>query len=449
MPADAIAIVGATGAVGREALAILLARGIPASRLRALASARSAGESIDYGTERLRITTADDADFTGCGLALFCTDADTSRRLAPRALTAGATVIDNSSAFRMDPGVPLIVPEINGALLHADVGPTVRRGSSGPSLTVGLPNERSAVARRVPTPCLTPSAATPRARLIANPNCSTIILLCAIEPLRREFGVGAIDLATYQAVSGAGVVAIEELLTQTRDVLEGREPTPRVFAEPCAFNLFSHDSPVNTRDGVNGEERKIIDESRKILSQPTLRLTPTCVRVPALRAHTQAITVTLDRPATESQVRDAIARHSDSVGLALLDDRAANSFPTPRKATGGDRVLIGRLRPDPCETPHNASDAHHNSPSTHRTSASSTPAAADPAPAYRRWCLLASGDQIRKGAALNAIQIADRLGLTAPAPALNQHIQRADHATLASTEPPAQAVGHRPILQSV
>lgn len=404
MPADTIAIVGATGAVGCEALSILLARGIPASRIRVMASARSAGETVEYGAERLLIEAADDADFSGCAAALFCADADTARRLAPRAIDAGATVIDNSSAFRLEPGVPLVVPEINGHLL---TGPTVVSEipcCSEPSLKVGLPMEGDC--RDI-------------GRLIANPNCSTIILLCAIEPLRRAFGVSAIDLATYQAVSGAGVAAIDELLNQTQDVLEGREPRPRIFTEPCAFNLFSHDSAVNQADGLNGEERKIIEESRKILAQPTLRITPTCVRVPAIRAHTQAITVTLDRPATEAQVRAAIAQHAPGAGLTLIDDRAANSFPTPRKATGTDRVLIGRVRPDPGEASGVCVSGGLGEPV---------------APTYRRWCLLASGDQIRKGAALNAIQIAEHLGL----------IRAAD---TASTEPTARPVEQHAALQ--
>lgn len=356
-----IAIVGATGAVGREALLILRERGVHASRVRAMASARSAGGHLEYGEHRLPVEDSDAASFERCGLVLLCADAATSRRLGPRAVQAGAVVVDNSSAYRMDSAVALVVPEINPAAL-AQIGRSTDR--------------------------------TPR--LIANPNCSTVILLVAIEPIRREFGVRAIDVATYQAVSGAGAAGIDELLGQTRDALDGKEPTPRVFAEPCAFNLFSHDSAVDA-DGVNGEERKMIDESRKILAQPGLRLTPTCVRVPVLRAHTQAITLTLDVPATEQQLRSAYAKHADRAGVNLIDDRAANRFPTPRKATGIDRVLVGRLRPDPAEQ----SDAQR-----------------DPARAHRRWCLLASGDQLRKGAALNAIQIGDVLGLIPSEPAM-------------------------------
>ena len=345
MPAD-IAIVGATGAVGREALSILAARGVKPDRLRLSASSKSAGTRVPYLDADLPVHATDDLAYEGLRLALLCADADIARRVVPLALSAGATVIDNSSAFRLDPSAPLVVPEINGDLLDA----------------------------------------TPR--LIANPNCSTVILLCALEPLRREFGLEAVDVATYQAVSGAGAAAVDELLDQTRGCFDGRPAAPRVFGEPIAFNLFSHDSPVDPATGLNGEERKIIDESRRILAQPGLRLTPTCVRVPVLRAHTQAITVTLSARATERQVRSAYTRHARQVNLEILDDRDSNRFPTPLAATGRDPVLVGRFRPDPGETALTSEE-----------------------PAFRRWSLLASGDQLRKGAALNAVQIAERLGL--------------------------------------
>ncbi len=344
-----IAVVGATGAVGREALAILAERGVPASRVRALASERSHGLRVRYGETEIGVATLDERSFEGVGTAVFAADAETARRFVPAALGAGAFVVDNSSAFRADPAVPLVVPEINGG------------------------------------------AVTDSTRLVANPNCSTTILLLALEPLRRAFGVAAIDVATYQAVSGAGLAGIEALLRETREGIAtlDREGSAigwtlqgggagGVFAEPCAFNVFSHDSAVDDTTGVNGEERKMIDETRRIWADAAIRVTPTCVRVPALRAHTQAITVTLGRPACENEVLDALA---GGRGLEIVDDRGANSFPTPRKAAGRDEVLVGRVRPDPGE-------------------------AAGQGRARRRWCLLASGDQLRKGAALNALQIA-------------------------------------------
>lgn len=344
---DRIVVIGATGVVGREAIGLLERLGIPALRVLAAASERSAGQRVPYSGSWLGLESGARVDFTGASLVLLCADADTSRRLAPRALAAGATVIDNSSAFRMDPDVPLVVPEVNGQSLIAGAG-----------------------------------------GMIANPNCSTVILLVAIEALRREFGVDAIDVATYQAVSGAGAAGIDELLDQTRAVVRGEQPRPRAFHESCAFNLFSHDSPVEPVSGINGEERKIIEESRRILGRPDLSVTPTCVRVPVLRAHTQAITVTLGDWADEAQVRAAYERHGRECGVVVLDDRASNRFPTPLRASGGDAVLVGRIRPDPGE---------------HRKDR--------PGVERRRWCLLACGDQLRKGAALNAIQIAQQIGL--------------------------------------
>lgn len=354
-PEGDIAVVGATGAVGREVLTLLHARGTAPHRVRALASARSVGTALPYGEAVLRAAELTAGSFGGCAVAIFAADAETARVFAPAAIEAGALVVDNSSAFRMHPEVPLVVPEVNAGAIEQSSGEF-------------------------------------RGRLIANPNCTTIILLTALEPLRRAFGIGAIDVATYQAVSGAGLAAIDELHELTREALHtgrGRLGFPRreraapVFAEPCAFNVFSHDSAVDPDTGVNGEERKVIDEARKIWNQPALRVTPTCVRVPVVRAHTEAITVTLDVPATEREVRDALAAGE---GIVLIDDRAGNSFPTPRKATERDPVLVGRVRPDPGEP----LDEHKRS---------------------RRWCLLVCGDQLRKGAALNAIQIAEGAGL--------------------------------------
>lgn len=333
-----IAVVGATGAVGREALAIFAARGVPAAQIVALASDRSAGLELPYGADAVRVAAVTEQSFAGCRAALFAADADTARKLVPAARRAGCVVVDNSSAFRMDPGVPLVVPEVNGRCL----------------------DERPA--------------------LIANPNCSAAILLVAVEPLRARFGITRIVVATYQAVSGAGIAAMDELRAQAR-APEGSAPAPAVFREPCAFNVFSHDSAVDAEDGLNVEERKLIEECRKITGQPDLAVTPTCVRVPVLRAHTEAITVTLARAAREDEVR---AAYAGGAGLEVVDDRRANAFPTPLKAAGRDAVLVGRLRPDP-------------GVARGRDGASVG------------WCLLASGDQLRKGAALNAVQILERV----------------------------------------
>ncbi len=287
-------------------------------------------------------------------MALFSAGADTVRRFAPAATAAGATVVDNSSAFRMDPEVPLVVPEINGGLIGGTPGLAGLAGS--------------------------PGSARPDsgARIIANPNCSTIILVTALNPLRRAFGIERLVVSTYQAASGAGDAAMRELTDQSRAVLAGDAPSPEVFAEPCAFNVFSHDTPVDAGTGRNVEEQKVIDETRKIFDQADLKMSVTCVRVPVMRAHAESVNVTLGTAAAEAQVREALEA---APGVTIVDDRAANDFPTSLKASGGNDVLVGRIRPDESQgTDHDA---------------------------WRGFDLFIAGDQLRKGAALNALQIAD------------------------------------------
>ncbi|QOJ01660.1 MAG: aspartate-semialdehyde dehydrogenase [Phycisphaeraceae bacterium] len=342
-----IVVLGATGLVGRECLSILHGAGVPAHRVTPLATAASAGAVVPFGPEALTVREVTPGAFDGAGVAIFAASSRAALEWAPHALERGVRVVDNSSAFRLHPSVPLVVPEVNGHEL--DAGPP----------------------------------------LVANPNCSTIILLAAVEPLRRLFGLGAIVLTTCQAVSGAGRAGLDALARESQDRHAGPDPSPgSPFPEPCTGNVFSHNSPTDPDDGVNGEERKIIAESRKILDRPDLPITPTCLRVPVARAHTESILVRLERPATLAEVRGAYA---DAPGLRVVDDRAANRFPTPRRADGADPVLVGRFRPDPAEPP-------------------------GPGGRSRSWCFLACGDQIRKGAALNAVQIADRLASRSRAP---------------------------------
>lgn len=336
---ERIAVVGATGLVGAEALSILAERGVDAGRIVAAASERSAGGAVAYGADEAPVVGADAKALCGADLALLCASSEVSRALTPALLAAGVHVIDNSSAFRLDPSVPLVIPEVNGEALR------------------GAP------------------------LLVANPNCSTILLLLALEPLQRAFGVESIEVSTYQAVSGAGAAAVEELLAQTRAFGRGERPAPGVFAEPCLFNVFSHDAAVDGGTGLNGEESKIIAESRRIWLDRALPVSPTCVRVPTLRAHAQSVRVRLTRPATEPEVRRVL---EEGAGLRVVDDRAGNAFPTPLKAAGRDEVLVGRIRPDPA-----------------------TGCAADER--CKVFQLFLCGDQLRKGAALNAVQIADRL----------------------------------------
>jgi aspartate-semialdehyde dehydrogenase len=333
-PAPRVAIVGATGAVGVELLACLEARGFPLAGLRLFASPRSAGRRMAFGEESVAVEALAAGCLADSDLALFSAGSGPSREFAPAAAAAGTIVVDNSSAFRMDPDVPLVVPEVNEAAL------ALHRG------------------------------------IVANPNCVAIIAAVPLAPLHAANPIRRIVAATYQAASGAGAAAMEELRASTEAYLAGRPYDPRVLAHPYAFNLFSHDSKVDVETGDNGEETKVGMELRKILALPDLRIGVTCVRVPVLRAHTIAMTVEFDRPITADAARDLLAA---APGVRIVDDRAANRFPMPRDATGQGDVLVGRLRQD-------ASD-----------------------PSGRSLMLLVAGDQLLKGAALNAVQIAERL----------------------------------------
>jgi aspartate-semialdehyde dehydrogenase len=332
-----IAIVGATGAVGRECLAILEQRRFPHGSLRLLASARSAGTRLEYRGGAHAVEELGDRSFDGIDVAFMAAGADTARAFAPRAVAAGAVVIDKSSAHRGDALCPLVIPEINGDLL---------------------------------------APLRSRPGIVAVPNCSTIVLLLPLDPLRRAFGVERIVVSTYQAASGAGAAAMAELEEQTRTVLGGGAPEPRVFKEPCAFNVFSHDSAMDPATGANGEEAKMGSETRRIWNDASVKVNATCVRVGVLRGHTESINVTLRRPASEAEVRAALAA---GPALRVLDDCAGNRFPTPLKATGGDEVLVGRIRPDNTQPPGLG------------------------------YNLLVSGDQLRIGAALTAVKIAELL----------------------------------------
>lgn len=345
---DDIAVVGATGAVGREFLSVLEQRRFPHSRVRLLASERSAGASLQFMGRQVRVEALRHDSFDGVGIALFSAGSGPSKQFAPLAARAGSIVVDNSSAYRMDPAVPLVVPEVNPDALE----PLKRAPDAG--------------------------------GIVANPNCSTIIMLVAVNPLRRAFGVERVIVSTYQAASGAGAAAMRELTDQTADSLAGRPITPRIFKEPYAFNLFSHNSGVDPGTGYNVEEQKMVDESRKIWRDDAVRITATCVRVPVMRAHAESVNVTLARPATEREVREALAQ---APGVTVTDDRAANAFPTPLKASGQDNVLVGRIRPD-------FSHEHQGSGDDAR---------------FKAFNLFVCGDQLRKGAALNAVQIAELL----------------------------------------
>jgi aspartate-semialdehyde dehydrogenase len=333
-PAPVVAIVGATGAVGVELIRCLERRAFPLAELRLFASARSAGKTLEFRNGALPVRELDEQSFRGVDLALFSAGAGTSRRFAPVAVGAGATVIDNSSAFRMDPGVPLVVPEIN------------------------------------------PQAAKTHKGIIANPNCTAIISITPLWPVHRINRIRRLLIASYQAASGAGAAAMEELRESTRAYLEGRDYTPRVLPHPYAFNVFSHNARIDPASGYNDEEIKVREETRKIFGDEEIRVSATCIRVPVLRAHAVAVSFECERPITPEQVRELIDR---APGVKLVDDAERNYFPMPRDASGQDPILVGRIRQD-------LSD-----------------------PSGRSIALFAAGDQLLKGAALNAVQIAEIL----------------------------------------
>lgn len=342
-----VVIVGATGAVGQEILSILDQRNFPVGELRLLSSPRSAGQRLPFRGKDLTLALATPESFAGAHVVIFSAGSATSKQLAPAAAKAGALVIDNSSAFRMDPAVPLAIPEVN--------------------------------------PDVIPRYAPGRGAIVAVPNCSTIIMLMALAPLHRALGVRRAVVSTYQAVSGAGAKAMDELRDQAADVLAGRPARPSVFHEPCAFNVFSHDSAMDPAAGFNLEETKMVNETRKILGQDAPRIAPTCVRVPVMRAHCVSATITLRRPAPLADVRSTLA---SAKGVRLVDDRAANRFPTSLKATGADDVLVGRLRVDHSQSELAPDAINENSPES-------------------GFSMFIAGDQLRKGAALDAVQIAE------------------------------------------
>jgi len=332
--APVVAIVGATGAVGVEMIGCLERRAFPLAELRLLASARSAGKTLEFRGAPLAVRELTEASFDGVDLALFSAGSSVSKKFAPIAVRAGAVVIDNSSAFRMDPSVPLVVPEIN------------------------------------------PLAAREHRGIIANPNCTAIISITPLWPVHQANRIVRLLIASYQSASGAGAAAMEELRESTRAYLEGRAYQQRVLPHPYAFNVFSHNARIDPDSGYNEEEIKVREEARKIFGDSELRVSATCIRVPVLRAHSVAITFECQRPISADEARRLIA---GAPGVKLVDDREHNYFPMPRDASGGDPILAGRIRQD-------LSD-----------------------PSGRSIALFVAGDQLLKGAALNAVQIAEAL----------------------------------------
>ena len=328
-----LAIAGVTGAVGQEFLQILAEREFPFDSLLMLASSRSAGKKIEFKGKKYIVDELTEKSFANIDIALFSAGGSRSKQFAPAAVKAGAVVVDNSSAFRMEPLVPLVIPEINPEKIKEHKG------------------------------------------IIANPNCSTIIGIVPVWPLHKANPVKRMVVSTYQAASGAGHSAMVELENQAREILDGEEATCQVFPYQIAFNCFCHNSKLGP-NGYNEEEMKMVNETRKIFSCPEIAITCTCIRIPVLRAHCESINLEFSEPMSPDEVRDLL---STAPGVSLIDDREKNRFPMPIDATGNDDIFVGRIRQD------------------------------ESIPENRGINIWVAGDQLRKGAALNAVQIAEQL----------------------------------------
>ena len=329
-----IAIVGATGAVGREFVGCLENRGVPLASLKLLASARSAGQTQTFRGQELTIEELKDDSFNGVDIALFSAGSGISKQYAPIAVKAGAVVVDNSSAFRADPAIPLVVPEINAARMKDHKG------------------------------------------IIANPNCAAITTLVPLWPVHQVNPVKRLLISTYQAASGGGAALMEELEFSTRAYLDGTTYEPKVVKYPYAFNLFSHNTAIDLVTGYNDEEAKVIKETKKIFEDDKIAVSATCIRVPVLRAHSVSMTFECERPIAPDEVKALLA---NAPGVKLVDDWSNNYFPMPIDASGQGDVLAGRIRKD-------LSD-----------------------PSGKSISMFVAADQLLKGAALNAVQIAELL----------------------------------------
>jgi aspartate-semialdehyde dehydrogenase len=328
-----VAIAGATGAVGQEFLTVLAERKFPIKNLKLLASARSAGKKIDFMGRTYTVEELTKDSFRDVKFAFFSAGGSISKEFAPAAVQAGAVVIDNTSAFRMKDGIPLVVPEVNPEQIRKHNG------------------------------------------LIANPNCSTIIMNVPVWPLHKQFRVKRIIVSTYQAVSGAGAWGLYELEQQVKDYAAGKPIRKEKFPHQIANNLFSHNTKI-AENGYNEEENKMVNETRKIFGDSRIMITATCIRVPVPRAHSEAINLEFERPVTPQQAREILSK---APGVKIVDDVQSNHFPMPLEASNQDDVLVGRIRQDISREDGRGVD------------------------------MFVSGDQVRKGAATNAVQIAEKL----------------------------------------
>ena len=326
-----VAVAGATGAVGREMLKIVHERRFPAREVRALASSRSAGSTVPFGDDELRVQELTEDSFADVDLALFSAGGDTSKKFAPIAARAGCVVVDNSSAWRMDPEVPLVVPEVN------------------------------------------PQALDSHANLIANPNCSTIQMVVVLKPIHDAVGITRVVVSTYQAVSGSGHKAIQELENQVRALFNMQDPACEVYPHQIAFNCLPHIDAFLDNEYTK-EEMKMIDETAKIMDDETLKVTATTVRVPVFYGHSESVNIETAKKLSSKEARGLL---SQAPGIRVLDNPGQNIYPLPIEAAGTDETFVGRIREDP--TVDNG---------------------------LNMWIV---ADNIRKGAALNTVQIGEEL----------------------------------------
>ena len=326
-----VAVAGATGAVGRKMLEILEERKFPVANLKVLASSRSAGQTLLFNKNFLVVEELKENSFEGVDIALFSAGAGVSQKFAPFAVKSGCIVIDNSSAFRMEPLIPLVVPEVN------------------------------------------PEAIGEKPSIISNPNCSTIQMVVALKPIHDKFKIRRVVVSTYQSVSGSGQKAIDELKNQTKNILEMKPIKPNVYAHQIAFNCIPH-IDIFLKNGYTKEEMKMVEETRKILSDASIRISPTTVRVPVFYSHSESLNVETERPISAAKVKDLLSRMKS---VRVVDSPEANEYPLAIDAEGKDEVFVGRIRDDiSCEN------------------------------AVNFWVV---SDNLRKGAALNAVQIAEYL----------------------------------------
>jgi aspartate-semialdehyde dehydrogenase len=332
-----VAVAGATGAVGRKMLEILAERDFPVANLKLLASARSVGQTLPFKGSPITVEELSEKSFDGVDIALFSAGASVSRQFAPFAVKSGCIVIDNSSAFRMEPNIPLVVPEVNPNAIGTEPG------------------------------------------IIANPNCSTIQMVVALKPIHDKFKIRRVVVSTYQSVSGSGQKAIDELHEQTKTLLNGETASPNVYPHGIAFNCLPH-IDIFLENGYTKEEMKMVDETRKILDDSSILVSPTAVRVPVFYCHSESVNVETERPISAKEVKELLAA---SDGIQVVDNPEKSEYPLATDGADRDEVFVGRIRDDiSCEN------------------------------AINFWIV---SDNLRKGAALNAVQIAEHLVLRAKA----------------------------------